>query len=107
MQRPPQGASAAPRRARLARWHNPTNNQNPFKIYGVPLVSQLDTKKTGKTIQKTPTKTEENTLPAPLKSLKDLWRTTEIPKQIYGVQWKSLRNVWRTMGISTKFMAYH
>ena len=26
-QRPPQGASAAPRRGRSARWHNPTNNQ--------------------------------------------------------------------------------
>ena len=29
VQRPPQGASAAPRRGRSARWHNPTNNQQP------------------------------------------------------------------------------
>ena len=29
-QKPPQGASGAPRRGRSTRWHNPTNNQPTY-----------------------------------------------------------------------------
>ena len=39
VQRPPQGASAAPRRGRSARWHNPTNNQQLKSDRNLPLKS--------------------------------------------------------------------
>ena len=102
VRKPPQGASAAPRRGRSARWHNQPTTNHPPEIYGNLWESLGILEKTSQ-IYGNPSKIYGN----PGKNLTNLWESLEIygnPGKNLTNLWESLENLWESWKNPHKFM---